>query len=275
MSSPSRRWPAAAACGLAVVAAAVFSRGAQSSRVLRVCADPNNLPFSNDRREGFENRIVDLVAADLHATVEYTWWAARRGFVRNTVSAGVCDVLPGVPTRFDRTLVTRPYYRSTYVFLSRRDRRLHLQSLDDAALQHLKIGVQLIGDDGENSPPAHALAARHIVRNVVGYTVYGDYRQPNPPARIVDAVARGDVDVALVWGPLAGYFAARQPIAMDVAPVQTQDGPSLPFVFDISMGVARRAAALRDEIDAALARRRADVDRVLDAYHVPRVAHAP
>jgi mxaJ protein len=239
-----------------------------------VCADPNNLPYSNNRLEGFENKLADLIASDLHASVHYTWWAQRRGYVRNTISNGSCDVLIGVPSRFERTLVTRPYYRSAYMFVTRRDRGLRLHSLDDEALRQLRIGVQLIGNDGDNSPPAHALAARHIIDNVVGYTVYGDYLQPNPPARIVDAVARGDVDVAVVWGPIAGYFAARQPTPLDIAPVAPERNPAMPFAFDMSVGVSRRVPALRDEIDRILDRRRADVDRLLADYHVPRTGDA-
>jgi mxaJ protein len=148
--------------------------------------------------------------------------------------------------------------------------------------------VQLIGDDGKNTPPAHALAARNIVRNVVGYSVYGDYLQPNPPARIIDAVARGDIDVAVAWGPLAGFFAAREGVPLALVPVepaidrfaalaelasrqpQGERVEGLPFTFAISVGVARRAAALRDEIDQVLLRRRASIDRLLDDYHVPR-----
>ena len=176
---------------------------------LRVCADPNNLPFSNNRGEGFENRLAAMLAQDLGMRVEYTWWAQRRGFVRQTLDAGECDIVMGMPAGFGRVETTRPYYQSTYVFVSRRDRALGLRSLDDERLKHLRIGVQIIGDDFANSPPAHALSARNIVRNVVGYSVLGDYSRPNPPARIVEAVAAGDVDVALVWGPLAGYFAPR------------------------------------------------------------------
>jgi mxaJ protein len=164
----------AGAALVAVCTAAVAAIGEQPGRVLRVCADPNNLPFSNDRGEGFENHLVQMIAGDLHATVSYTWWAQRRGFVRETVSAGACDVVPGVPVGFDRTLVTRPYYRSTYVFVSRRDRRLQLRTFDDPVLKSLKVGVQLVGADGANTPPAHALAARHLSANIVGFTVYGD-----------------------------------------------------------------------------------------------------
>jgi mxaJ protein len=245
--------------------------GRHHDNALRVCADPNNLPFSNSRLEGFENKLADLVAGDLHATVEYTWWAQRRGYVRNTIASGACDVLMGVPTRFERTLVTRPYYRSSYVFVTRRDDGPRIRSLDDAMLRRVRVGVQLIGDDGDNSPPAHALAARHIVRNVVGYPVYGNYLEPNPPARIVDAVAKDEVDVAMVWGPLAGYFAAKAHTQLSITPVSPPSDPALPFVFDISVGVTRRASGLRDEIDAVLMRRKADVDRLLDTYHVPKV----
>src|SRR5689334_18377660 len=176
---------------------------------LRVCSDPNNLPFSDRQEQGFENRIAELVARELGTHVEYTWWAQRRGFVRSTLRAGECDLVMGVPSSMEMVLATAPYYRSTYVFVSRRDRSQPITSFDDPRLRHLKIGVQLIGDDGVNSPPAHALSNRGIVRNIVGYTVYGDYAKPHPASRIIDAVIKGDVDVAVVWGPLAGFFAAR------------------------------------------------------------------
>ncbi|HEX8073121.1 MAG TPA: substrate-binding domain-containing protein [Pyrinomonadaceae bacterium] len=240
--------------------------------VLRVCADPNNLPFSNERGEGLENKLAELVAADLGARVEYTWWAQRRGFFRNTLKAGACDVVMGVPAAFELTLTTRPYYRSTYVFVYRKDEKLDLRSFDDPRLRELRIGVQMIGDDFANTPPAHALANRHILGNVRGFMLYGDYREPNPPARIVRAVARGEVDVAVVWGPLAGYFAPRAATPLAVVPVAPQiDQPFLPFVYDISVGVRRDAQALRDRLDDILERRRPDIDRLLDAYGVPQV----
>jgi mxaJ protein len=272
MSSPFRN-----ALALTLIASsALFVRTAKAVAdrppTLRVCADPNNLPFSNNREEGFENRLAEIVARDLHKTLQYTWWAERRGFVRNTVSAGACDALMGVPFRFERTLTTQPYYRSAYVFVTRQSRGVRITSLDDPVLRRVKVGVQLIGDDGWNSPPAHALAERRIVSNVVGFPVYGNYLEPNPPARIVDAVARGDVDVAVVWGPLAGYFAARSSVPLRISTVGADvDRPtSLPLAFDISVGVARRNQQLRDEIDRVLVRRRAEINRLLDRYHVPR-----
>ena len=244
------------------------------ARELRVCADPNNLPFSNAAGEGFENRIVALIAKDLGASVRYTWWAQRRGMIRNTLNAGLCDVIPGIASSTGMTGTTDPYYRSGYVFVSRADRHLgDLHGFDDPRLRKLTVAVQLVGDDGANTPPADALARRGIVDNVRGYPVYGDYRDATPQAAIIDAVARGDVDVALVWGPTAGWFAARAPAPLALVPVTPWlDGPQLPMVFDVSMGVRRDDRALRRELDAALERNREAIARILDAYHVPRVA---
>jgi len=240
------------------------------ARMLRVCADPNNLPFSNQAQQGFENKLAALLAADRGARLHYEWWAQRRGFVRNTLGAQTCDVVMGVPANYDPALTTKPYYRSSYVFVSRRERHLGLASFDDPRLRGLRIGVQMIGDDFTNTPPAHALSNRGMVRNVVGYSVFGDYAQPSPLASIVDAVDRGDVDAAVVWGPAAGYFARDK--GLELAPVTPRaDSPSLPFVFDIAMGVRRGDAALRDELNDFITRRAGDINRVLDEYNVPRV----
>jgi mxaJ protein len=270
------RWRRVIPLGLVLLLAGWSACAAGASpapeRELRVCADPNNLPFTNDRLEGFENRIAALVARDIHARVRYTWWAQRRGFIRNTLKAGRCDVVIGLPANIELALTTRPYYRSTYVFVARAGNAHRVASFDDPALRRLRIGVQIIGDDYANAPPAHALAQRHITSNVVGYTVYGDYAQPNPPARIVDAVANGAIDLAIAWGPLAGYFAARQTVPLSVTPVSPQiDRPWLPFVFDIAMGVRRGDTALREELDRILVRRRTEIDAILGKYHVPRV----
>ena len=270
-----------ALCALLLVSSACARKGeatsetkseAKAGRVLKVCADPNNLPFSNDRGEGFENKIAELIANEMHATVEYTWWAQRRGFIRNTLKAGNCDCVIGVPLGFEMAATTGPYYRSTYVFVYRKDAGFTIHSFDDPILKRLRIGVQMVGDDYANTPPAHALANRHIITNVRGYTLYGDYRQPNPPARIIDAVASGEIDVAVVWGPLAGYFAGQQATPLELTPVTPQiDQPFLPFVYDISMGVRRGDDALKQELEAILERRHADIEHILDEYHVPKL----
>lgn len=247
----------------------------QAERQLRVCADPNNLPYSDQQGEGFENRMAELIARELHATVQYTWWAQRRGFIRNTLNAGTCDVILGVPYHFELALTTSPYYRSTYVFVYRKDTGLTIRSFDDTLLRHLHIGVQLIGDDYANTPPAHALANRGIIDNVIGYTVYGDYTQANPTARIMEAVGAGEVDVAVVWGPFAGDFARRQSVPLDIVPVSPpMDPPSLPFVFDISIGVRKDDEAFKGELQAVLEQKRTEIEAILDEYDIPRVAPA-
>jgi mxaJ protein len=268
------RLPLALLVALALAAPAA-SQDAQPKRVLRVCADPNNLPFSNDKGEGFENRIVELLAKDLGAQVRYLWWAQRRGFVRNTLNAGDCDLIPGIATGMERVATTRPYYRSTYVFVTRADRGLDIASFDDPRLRTLTVGVQMVGDDFSNTPPAHALARRGVVENVRGYTLYGDYAEPSPPQRIVQAVARGEVDVAVVWGPLAGYFATREGPPLTIRPVPPGTDTNIwPMVFDISMATRQADAGLRREVEAALDRHRSEVDAILAEYGVPRVEGA-
>jgi mxaJ protein len=246
--------------------------GDETARVLRVCADPNNLPFSNQREEGFENRLAALLASEMGAQLRYTWWAQRRGFIRNTLRAGDCDVVAGVPSSYELVLATRPYYRSSYVFVYPADADFEVTSFDDPVLRTLRIGVHLLGDDYANTPPSHALARRGIVDNVRGYSMYDDYSLADPPARIFEALARGEMDVAIVWGPFAGYFAPRQPVELEIVPVSPQiDLPFLPFVYDMAMGVRREDTVLRSEIDAILRRRSAGVDSILAAYGVPRL----
>ena len=258
-------------CWVTTVFVMLGANTAPGVDTLRVCADPNNLPFSNKRHEGFENRLADMLADDLGTTVSYTWWAQRRGFLRETLNAGKCDVVIGMAQGAGPVATTKPYYRSTYVFLMRAGSGLDIQSFDDPALRRLRIGVQVIGDDGANSPPAHALSRRGIVSNLVGYSVFGDYRIDSPQADIVGAVARGDVDVAAIWGPLAGYFAARQRPRLRLRAVRPQvDGP-VPQAFAISMAVRRGEAARLLMLERFIDRRRKDIDTLLADYHVPRV----
>ena len=242
-------------------------------RVLTVCADPNNLPFSNRAGQGFENKLAELIAGQMHARLDYVWWAQRRGYVRNTLNSRSCDLWPGVASTVDMLATTRPYYRSTYVFVTRTGDRLAGLTLDDPRLRRLRIGVQLIGDDGTNTPPAHALSRRNIIGNVRGYMLYGDYRHENPPAEIVRAVARGEIDVGLVWGPLAGYFAANSAVPLSVEPVRPWlDDTRWPMIYEISAGVQRNNTVLLHEVDQVLTSRRADIQSLLARYHVPIVA---
>jgi mxaJ protein len=178
----------------------------------------------------------------------------------------------GMPFGADRVLTTKPYYRSTYVFVFRKDLHIAVKSLDDPALRTLRIGVQLVGDDYANTPPVHALSRRGIVGNLVGFSVFGDYSQENPPARVIDAVISRDVDLAVAWGPLAGYFATRSPVALEIVPVSPAvDPPGLRFAFDISLAVRTGDVAFKEQLEGILERKQSDVDRILRDYGVPRV----
>jgi mxaJ protein len=236
----------------------------------RVCADPQNMPFSNEKREGFENKIADLIARELGQSTRYVWWGQRQGFIRNTMNAtleeGRCDVVIAVPKEYDLVRTTKPYFRSTYVFVYPRDKGPRIRSLDDPVLKKLKIGVHLLGNDYENPPPVHELSKRGVVGNLVGFNTF--YSAENPPNAIISAVAGGNVDVAIVWGPAAGYFVQRQSVPLVMVPVPSNPG-DLPFAFDISMGVKPGNTALLATLEHVIETKRVEIERILRDYNVP------
>jgi quinoprotein dehydrogenase-associated probable ABC transporter substrate-binding protein len=242
---------------------------AAADDTLRVCADPDNLPFSNRKAEGFENRIASLLAQELGEPLTYVWWPQRRGFIRNTLRAHECDVVLGVPTGFDPVLPTKPYYRSTYYLVYPTERHLGLKSLDDPALKRLRVGVNLIGEDYEHTPPVHALLARGVSTNVTGYSTF--YDEEHRPGEIIAALERGDIDVAIAWGPAAGYFAKRSKIPLTLVPLPDDKASGLPFEFDVALGVRRSDRDLQARLNEILERRRPDIERILKEYDVPTV----
>ena len=254
-----------------IVALLALAPFAAQAATLRVCSEPNNLPFSNKAGQGFENKIADLVARDMGDRVEYTWALQNDRFIKHTLDAHKCDVTMGISAGDDDVLTTRPYYASTYVFVSRKKDGLAVASLADPRLRTLKIGVHLIGDDP--TPPTMALGQEGIVNNVHGYMIYGDFAKANPPARLIEAVEKRDVDIAAVWGPLGGYFAKDAPVALQVTPITgTQRFAPLQFQFDIAMGVRKGDVPLRDKLNAVIAREQPAIRNILHAYGVPLVA---
>ena len=241
--------------------------------VLRVCADPNNLPFSNRNHEGFEDKIAELVAGDLKLPLEYDWLPQRLGFFRTALKTFDSQLVMAAPAGFDMAFTTVPYYRSSYVFVTRPDSKV--KDLDDAALRSMKIGVQL---NGKDTPATHALATRKLIDNVRGFPVF-DETEGRPAAKIVAAVANRDIDVALVWGPQAGFFVRQHAGALEMTPVSPQvdgRGPAaMPFAFSICMAVRRPERDLRDRINKVIAARRSDIDRILDQFSVPRLPLDP
>lgn len=242
---------------------------------LRVCSDPNNLPYSNREQQGFENRIADLIAKDFNMEVAYFWFPQREKFFKSTLNSGVCDVVIGVPTGFDEADTTRPYYRSTYVFLSRRDSNLHIDSFDDPRLKTLRIGVHILGEQDDSLPPVHALTSRGIVRNLVGYSIFGNLAEANPSADLIAAVSKKDVDVAIAWGPLAGYFTQHSAVPLDITPINGDPThPNLPLTFDIGIGVREGDAELKQRLDAELIRRHSEIEQILRSYGIPQLSMA-
>ena len=236
---------------------------------LRVCADPDNLPFSREDGSGFENRIAQIVADDLGMPLEYAWLPDRRGFVRKTLGAGLCDVIVGVPVDFERTLNTRPYYRSSYVVVERPAAGPELRGFDDPRLRRWRVGVQVIGDDMAASPPGHVLVEAGAIDNVVGFPLIGE--QPSAQ-RMVAALARGELDAAFIWGPQAGYFVRHSPVPLRLRILPSPGQAEVQrFTFAIAMGVKRGNTALRDRLNEVIERRKADIERILDDYGVPRV----
>ncbi len=262
----SSRFPddARLACALLLIAFGIRSE----ARDLVVCADPDNLPYSHQDGSGFENRIVELIADDVGARVVYRWLPLRRGAVRKTVGAGLCDVLAGVPADPAGIVTTIPYYRSSYVFVTRKNWGDPVSSFDDARLRVARIGVPLIGVDGAAVPPAAALARRGIIDNVTGLPVYGVL----PVAqRMIDALVQRRVDVAVLWGPQAGYFVRLADVPLSVATVPV-DGVS-PETFSIAIGVREGESALREELSATIALERSRITSILGAYGVPLLPH--
>lgn len=262
MSSACRDCAKWVVAGVLMIAA-----GELAARDLVVCADPDFLPYSNDRREGFENRIVELLADDLGDQIVYRWQPLRRGVIRKTLEARACDVLAGVPVGLQGVATTSAYYRSSYVFVSRRSQGAAIVSFDDPRLHDARIGVQLVGVDMAATPPALALA-NHGITDVVGFPLYG--AQP-AARRMVDAIEDGRVDVAIAWGPQIGPIAARAKTSLVVGCPATQ----LSMTFSIAIALRPEDTELRDRLEGALIRTRSRIDAVLTDYGVPVVPAGP
>jgi quinoprotein dehydrogenase-associated probable ABC transporter substrate-binding protein len=234
-----------------------------------VCADPNNLPYSNEQQQGFENKLAELLAGTLHRQVAYTWWSQRKGFAKRSLDQGACDVVLGVPSSISDVLTTASYYKSSYVFVSRADRKSSVSSLIDPRLAEIRIGIHVVGDDF--APPAAALASRGITRNIVGFSLFGEYGEVNPARKLIDAVESGDIDLGIAWGPIAGYFAQNSRIPLQVTPISPAIFNGIPFAYQISAAVRIDNKALKTALDQALIAESAEIQRILDRYQVPRV----
>jgi mxaJ protein len=232
--------------------------------LLRVCADPDNLPFSNRAEEGFENKIARVLADAMGRQLMYFWWPHQRKVIKNTLSANECDVLIGVPQGLDKTLTTAPYYRSAYAIVQPA-KGADVKSLADIMKSQLKVGVFV------NTPPQWVLDHGTENRaNLNYYPLFYDYTEKDavtPLQRMTTDLEAGRLDVAVVWGPSAGYI-RRNVKGMAVAAIpEAQEG--LPMAFNIAMAVSAANVALKNELDATVAAKRKEIEAILNSYGVP------
>lgn len=254
-----------------VLALLTLSAGSAVAADLRVCADPDNLPYSDKQQQGLENKLAALVGRDLGRPIHYYWIPQRAPFFK-ALQQGACDLVMGVPSGFQGALTTQPYYRSSYVFASRRSKHLHIRSFDDERLKTLRIGLQIVAQGDGDVPPAQALAHRGIVRNISWYRINQNFLGVDRPANLLDAVARGEIDLAIVWGPMAGYYAKHSAVPLELTPVSPQAEGPVPFAFDISMGVRPGDTNLQTELNSVIRRRQAAIYSLLEEYGVPQSA---
>ncbi len=257
--------------GLAVPASAQRPAPLQAG-LLRVCADADNMPFSNQKGEGYENKIAELIAKTWDSKLEYVWWPIRRGYYR-MLNGTYCDVVIESPAGLDMAGSTKPYYRSGYAFVTRKGSGLEdINSLADPRLKKLRIGVNLfVSSDGEHSPPEMALSSHGVVGNLKGYNT--SYDENTRPEDIINGVAKKEVDLSIVWGPMAGYFVKKSPVPLVVTPisVEVDSASGFPMQYNIGMAVRRRDHELRDSLNSFLDRHQSEIQGLLREYSVPTV----
>ena len=236
---------------------------ADDPSVFRVCAPKDNMPFSDEKQEGFENKIAALIAKDLGEKLQYQFWYDRQGFYRNTLNAHRCDVVMGTATATDMTLNSKPYYRSGYVFVYKKSSGYNIKDYDSPDLRKAKIGV--VGE----SPPSRPLSDKGLLGNSRPYRLQRDLNLP--PSFIIDDLVKGDIDVAIVWGPIGGYFAkkAASDLVVVPAPEYGQLNPHGKEYWNISIGVRKKDKARIAMINGALERRKDDINKILDEYGIP------
>jgi quinoprotein dehydrogenase-associated probable ABC transporter substrate-binding protein len=230
---------------------------------LRVCADPANMPFSNDKNEGFENKIAEIVAAELKVQVEYTWFPQATGFIRQTLFAKRCDVVIGYAQGDELVLNTNHYYRSTYALLYRAGTGLDgVVSLADPRLKDRRIGV-IAG-----TPPSSIMAQLGLIQRAKPYPLMVDRRHDSPGERMINDIRSGDIDAGVLWGPIAGYFAAKGGDKLLVVPLLKETGTPR-MAYRITFGVRNLEDDWKRQLNAVIAKRQSDIDALLLQFGVP------
>lgn len=260
----------AAAAGISLVALLVLSSTAAaqpadlvSRTALRVCADPANLPFSNEAGEGFENKIAELLAANLKLPLEYTWFPQATGFVRNTLGAKRCDVVMGYVAASEVIQSTNPYYKSAWVLVYPKDRGLDgIESLGDARLKDKRLGI-IAG-----APPATVMATNGMMARAKPYALMVDRRYESPAEEMLRDIASGNVDAGILWGPIAGYFVKKSNAPLAIVPL-LHETKAVPMVYRITLGLRHGEIEWKHQLNEFLAAHQAEIQSILLQYGVP------
>jgi quinoprotein dehydrogenase-associated probable ABC transporter substrate-binding protein len=276
-----RRWQTLAFCCIALAAlimpaAAPAQQPSRDSRdsmelsielvdpkVLRVCADPHNLPFSNEKLEGFENKLAELFAKKLDKTIAYTWFPQATGFVRQTLGAHRCDVIMGFPQGDDLVQSTNPYYRTAYAFIFKPGSDLEgIDQLSDERLKSKRIGIVA------GTPAATYLAMNSLLARAKPYALMIDTRVDSSAEAMVKDLKSGEIDVGILWGPMAGYYAKQENPALRVVPILKESGgPRL--VYRLTMGVRAADQAWKRQLNRLIQENQGEINRLLISYGVP------
>jgi quinoprotein dehydrogenase-associated probable ABC transporter substrate-binding protein len=256
---------AAACVGLAVMLGA-GSAGAQPAggASLRVCADPDNMPFSNEKGEGFENKLAELIAQKLDARLEYSWFAEATGYVPNTMGRDACDLVMGYAQGTGLIEDTNPYYYTSYVLIYRQDDTslAGIDRLSDPRLKGKRIGLVA------RTPPASILAMHGLVANAKPFEINADDSASKVTMTMIDELASGDLDATLLWGPVAGYYAERASVPLKLVPlVKENAGPST--IYGITMGLRPNEPQWKHTINKLIAENQGEINLLLQGYNVP------
>lgn len=238
-------------------------------KVLRVCADPNNLPFSNEKGEGFENKIAEFLAGKLHKELAYAFYPGATGFVRNTLNAHLCDVILGMPQGNDLVQPTNPYYRTTYAVVTRAGSDIDgLTSLDDPRLKEKPHRIGLVA----KTPPGNILARNGLMGSVKPYPLMVDTRVESSSAAMIHDLETGDIDIAVLWGPIAGYYARKSSAKLNVTPLA--ETPGARMAYRIAFGVRHSDQNWKRELNTLIAQNKSEIEKILAAYGVPMIDEA-
>jgi len=231
--------------------------------VFRACGDPRNMPFSNDKGEGFENKLAELFAAKLGKKLNYTYFPQATGFVRMTLGSYRCDVIIGFPQGDDQAQVTIPYYRTTYALVTKRGSGLEdVATIDDPRLKDKRIGVVA------KTPPSTNMAMNGLLAHAKSYPLFIDTRADSSAQAMMDDLARGDIDCGILWGPMAGYYAGQATPPLVVVPlVKEKTGPQM--TFRIGMGVRPSDQEWKRTLSRLIKENQAEINKLLISYNVP------